>query len=82
MGGDLTISSDNFIRTAYCFDESKGLPDMFFIEMPPAKLNPQTKKFCDTLGIDDPMSLLIGSNNLAQEVICSKQAGNPDEVSN
>ncbi|XP_076046443.1 lariat debranching enzyme isoform X2 [Oratosquilla oratoria] len=49
-----------FTRTASVFNDSHGKPNMHTVSMPRPQLNPQTITLCDKLGIDDPVSLLLG----------------------
>lgn len=41
---------------------------------PSAQLNPQTMAFCDKLGIDDPIALLLEAEGT---VVCRDTIGNP-----
>jgi lariat debranching enzyme len=65
--GDNFLVRHNFARTVVAF-ESKGQNDSSnsnrysYSEQPPARINPQTTEFCERLGVDDPMVLLLGSS--------------------
>lgn len=47
----------NFIRTSEPYNESAQSTG--YASQPKAQLNPQTTTFCDTLGIDDPVGVLM-----------------------
>ncbi|CAL4192305.1 unnamed protein product, partial [Meganyctiphanes norvegica] len=65
MNGDLTIPVGSFVRTAQTYNASKGKPKMNLVQMPKPVLNPTTIAFCDKLGIDDPLALLLGAKKKA-----------------
>lgn len=65
MNDNLKIPT-NFTPTAESYDDSRGKPRMDMVHMPQPKLNPQTVTFCDTLGLDDPVALLLGAKRKAQ----------------
>ncbi|XP_065360985.1 lariat debranching enzyme [Calliphora vicina] len=62
---DLKIPN-NFCRTVESFDPSSYSKGRHF-EQPKSQINPQSLHFCDTLGIDDPLSLamLMGGHELS-----------------
>jgi lariat debranching enzyme len=65
FGGSFVVPH-NFTRTVAAF-ESNGHNDSSnssrysYTERPAARTNPQTTEFCERLGVDDPMALLLGS---------------------
>ncbi|XP_061391557.1 lariat debranching enzyme [Musca vetustissima] len=63
---DLKIP-ENFCRTVEAFDPSFHLTKGHHYKQPKSQINPQSQQFCDTLGIDDPLSLamLIGGHELS-----------------
>ncbi|KAK8746073.1 hypothetical protein OTU49_017251 [Cherax quadricarinatus] len=64
MNGNLVIPK-KFTSTAETYNKNKGKPRMDLIHMPQPCLNPQTTVFCDRLGLDDPMALLLGGKRKA-----------------
>ncbi|XP_013114266.2 lariat debranching enzyme [Stomoxys calcitrans] len=62
---DLKIP-DNFCRTVEVYDPSTHQRGQHY-KQPKSQINPQSLSFCDTLGIDDPLSLamLIGGHELS-----------------
>ncbi|XP_004518449.1 lariat debranching enzyme isoform X2 [Ceratitis capitata] len=54
----------NFVRTVEPYNASEA--NSGHVPQPKAQINPQTQQFCDALGIDDPVSLvlLIGGHEL------------------
>jgi len=66
FGGNFLVPH-NFTRTVVAF-ESKGRNDSSnrnrysYTEQPPARINSQTTEFCERLGVDDPMALLLSSS--------------------
>ncbi|XP_042863744.1 lariat debranching enzyme-like [Penaeus japonicus] len=65
MGCDLRIPLD-FVPTAQSYESSQGKPRMEQVHMPQPLLNPQTIAFCDKLGLDDPLAILLGAKRKAQ----------------
>ncbi|XP_058987695.1 lariat debranching enzyme-like [Musca domestica] len=63
---DLKIP-ENFCRTVEAFDPSIHLSKGYHYVQPKSQINPQSQQFCETLGIDDPLSLamLIGGHELS-----------------
>lgn len=66
--GNLLVPQ-NFIQTVVAFDsssqnDSSNNSRNSYRKQPPAQINSQTTVFCDRLGIDDPMALLL---NLSKE---------------
>lgn len=51
----------NFTQTVVAFDSSNNSRNSCR-KQPPAQINSQTTAFCDKLGIDDPMALLLNSS--------------------
>lgn len=90
FGGDLKVPL-NFVQTAKPHmqtDSSYNSPQI--TSQPEAQINPQTSAFCDKLGVDDPIALLLrdtsSSNNmLSQELPHSfhsvDQSGDVSQVS-
>lgn len=64
MNDNLRIP-ENFAPTAESFDETKIQLKMELVQMPEPLLNPQTTAFCDKLGLDDPLALLLGAKRRA-----------------
>jgi len=66
FGGNFLVPH-NFTRTVVAF-ESKGRNVSSYrnrnsyTEQPPARINLQTTEFCERLGVDDPMALLLSSS--------------------
>lgn len=60
MDGNMRIPL-SFAPTAESYQEARGKPRMDLVQMPRALLNPQTTLLCERLGIDDPLSLLLGN---------------------
>ena len=54
---DLKIA-DNFCRTVEAFDPTTYRKDHHY-KQPKSQINPQSLHFCDTLGIDDPLALVM-----------------------
>lgn len=57
----------NFTQTVLAFDSSSQNDSSndsrnSYRKQPPAQINSQTSAFCDKLGIDDPMALLLNSS--------------------
>lgn len=63
---DLKIP-ENFCRTVEAFDPSLHNYKGQHYKQPKSQINPQSMTFCDTLGIDDPLSLamIIGGHELS-----------------
>lgn len=59
FNNDLRIPN-NFVRTAA--GHTGGIINRN-VKQPPAQLNPQTKSFCEKLGIDDPLALILNNPN-------------------
>ncbi|KAK8382081.1 hypothetical protein O3P69_015202 [Scylla paramamosain] len=60
MDGNMRIPL-SFTATAESYQEARGKPRMDLVQMPRPLLNPQTTVLCERLGIDDPLSLLLGN---------------------
>ena len=60
MEGNMRIPL-SFTPTADSYQEVRGKPRMDLVQMPRASLNPQSMFLCERLGIDDPLSLLLGN---------------------
>lgn len=58
----------NFIRTVQAYDSSSSSGHEHGHGQPTAQLNPQTTFFCDLLGIDDPIALLLKEEGNFQSV--------------
>lgn len=90
FGGDLKVPL-NFVQTAKPHmqtDSSYNSPQI--TSQPEAQINPQTSAFCDKLGVDDPIALLLrdtssSNNTLSQELPHSfhsvDQSGDVSQVS-
>lgn len=90
FGGDLKVPL-NFVQTAKPHmqtDSSYNSPQI--TSQPEAQINPQTRAFCDKLGVDDPIALLLrdtssSNNTLGQEPPYSfhsvDQSGDVSQVS-
>lgn len=62
---DLKIP-ENFCRTVEVYDPATHVKGQHY-KQPKSQINPQSLSFCDTLGVDDPLSLamLIGGHELS-----------------
>ncbi|ROT77735.1 Lariat debranching enzyme [Penaeus vannamei] len=65
MGCNMRVPLD-FVPTAQSYESSQGKPKMEQVHMPQPLLNPQTIAFCDKLGLDDPLAILLGAKRKAQ----------------
>ncbi|XP_045138094.1 lariat debranching enzyme B-like [Portunus trituberculatus] len=60
MEGNMRIPL-SFSPTAESYQEARGKPRMDLVQMPRPSVNPQSTLLCERLGIDDPLSLLLGN---------------------
>lgn len=73
--GNMIIEEDYFVRTAPVY--IPGIPKR---SLPEPIINPQTVKLCETLGIDDPLQVVMARTGRVMRQPCSNVAFKQDSV--